>query len=68
MPPEVNQVDYSKPLDVFSFGHLSLFVLVQVRYDPLPLPSHTLESYTSALGWTTLLQSKVYMWELYMLS
>ena len=32
MPPEASQVDYSKPLDVFSFGHLSLFVLVQVRY------------------------------------
>ena len=34
MPPEASEVDYSKPLDVFSFGHLSLFVLVQASYSP----------------------------------
>jgi serine/threonine protein kinase len=30
MPPEASKRDYGRPLDIFSFGHLSLFVLLQV--------------------------------------
>ena len=30
MPPEASMGAYGPPLDIFSFGHLSLFVLIQV--------------------------------------
>ena len=31
MPPEANTKDYSHKLDIFSFGHLTLFTMIQVR-------------------------------------
>lgn len=41
MPPEANTPgDYSNKLDIFSFGHLTLFTLIQVR------PTHDLSKYT----------------------
>ena len=38
MPPEgrENQADYNDRLDIFSFGHLSLFVMVQTQPELLP--------------------------------
>lgn len=35
MPPEANEGYYTKKLDVFSFGHLLLFTLIQVSLEQL---------------------------------
>ena len=43
MPPEAQggKIQYGPSLDVFSFGHLSLFTITQTPVTPLLLPSYT---------------------------
>ena len=41
MPPEAHAVDYDPSLDVFSFGHLSLFTVIQSPVHPLLPPNYT---------------------------
>ena len=50
MPPEAigGGVQYDSSLDVFSFGHLSLFTVIQSQVHPLLPPNHT-DSVTSEL-------------------
>ena len=41
MPPEAQGEDYDPSLDVFSFGHLSLFTVIQSPVHPLLPPNYT---------------------------